>query len=45
MNRVLRIRSTLKKGSPIDLGDDWALVMNPGWYDYTYASDRFSQER
>lgn len=34
-----------KEGSPIDLGDDWALVMNPGWYDYTYASDRFSQER
>lgn len=34
-----------KEGSPIELGNDWALVMNPAWYDYTYANEKFSLER
>ena len=29
----------------IELNDEWVLVMNPAWYDYTYASERFSMER
>jgi putative phosphoesterase len=34
-----------RAGSPVDLGNGWALVMNAGWYDYSYASDRFSYDR
>lgn len=32
-------------GAPVHLNDDWALVMNPAWYDYTYANEKFSLER
>ncbi|WP_166626966.1 metallophosphoesterase [Jeotgalicoccus sp. S0W5] len=34
-----------KEGEPVDLGNGWAIVMNAAWYDYTYASDRFSKSR
>lgn len=31
--------------SPVILNDEWALVGHPAWYDYTYASDKFSYNR
>lgn len=31
--------------SPLVLNEDWAVVGHPAWYDYSYASDKFSYER
>ncbi|WP_251517527.1 MULTISPECIES: metallophosphoesterase [Staphylococcus] len=32
-------------GKPFVINDEWAIVGNTGWYDYTYASPKFSLER
>ncbi|RIP37311.1 phosphohydrolase [Staphylococcus gallinarum] len=32
-------------GKPCILNDDWAIVGNTGWYDYTYADPKFSLEK
>lgn len=32
-------------GKPYDINDEWAIVGNTGWYDYTYADPKFSIER
>ncbi|RQM98502.1 phosphohydrolase [Staphylococcus pettenkoferi] len=32
-------------GSPYIINDAWAIVGNTGWYDYSYASSKFTQER
>src|SRR5699024_7813868 len=29
---------------PYIINDEWAVVGHSGWYDYTYADDRFSME-
>lgn len=31
--------------SPYFIDDDWAIVGHSGWYDYTYADERFSEEK
>lgn len=31
--------------SPYIVNDDWAIVGHSGWYDYTYADERFSEEK
>lgn len=31
-------------GNPFLIGKDWAVVGNPGWYDYGFASDRYTIE-
>src|SRR5699024_3171686 len=30
---------------PFGIHEGWAIVGNPGWYDYTYALSKFSSER
>ncbi|UXU53051.1 metallophosphoesterase [Staphylococcus arlettae] len=32
-------------GQPYIINDEWAIVGNTGWYDYSYADSRFSLER
>lgn len=32
-------------GKPYHLNDDWAIVGNTGWYDYSYADPKFSLEK
>ncbi|OEL04270.1 metallophosphoesterase [Staphylococcus casei] len=32
-------------GKPYVINDEWAIVGNTGWYDYTYANPKFSLER
>ncbi|HLR19315.1 MAG TPA: metallophosphoesterase [Staphylococcus sp.] len=32
-------------GKPYEINDEWAIVGNTGWYDYTYANPKFSLER
>jgi putative phosphoesterase len=31
-------------GNPFLIGDEWAVVGNPGWYDYGFASDSYTIE-
>lgn len=31
--------------TPYIINDDWAIVGHSGWYDYTYADERFSMEK
>lgn len=31
--------------SPLTINDEWIIVGHPAWYDYSYASERFSYER
>lgn len=31
--------------SPLIINEEWAVVGHPAWYDYSYASDKFSHER
>ena len=32
-------------GRPFIINDEWAIVGNTGWYDYSYADTRFTQDK
>lgn len=38
--RIFREREESPVGRPLLLGDEWAVVGNPGWYDYGFADNK-----
>ena len=42
--RLFKERDENPVGNPFLIGKDWAVVGNPGWYDYGFASDHYTIE-
>lgn len=44
MNRIFMDRDESLVGKPLSIGNDFAIVANPGWYDFGFASDKYTVE-
>lgn len=42
--RLFKEREENPVGQPLLLNDEWAVVGNPGWYDYGFGSSKYTEE-